>query len=250
VSYEHRFHTRERSRNLTPFAFNAAMIDLAEDFSGVQSVVVGHLLHDIAAEVVGESEDRTLALYDSLRQALSETAGEPLSAEVMERMDRLRHSVVLDQVTIFYDGTALLNAWNGGAIASLPWMEVEPTPDNSNSLASFFERMAGLSTMHGLPTPVALQEAERVWASLPVLVGTSLLHPSAGPAEDGSLMLSWNTDDDYLELEFFADGRWEVFYRDKAESGPTSVLSVDALQPGDTLPPEAVAKLQRFTQSV
>ena len=72
---------------------------------------------------------------------------------------------------------------------------------------------AYLASLVGTRFPIGqiVHVRERL-AALAGSAGGSFPPPQAGPGDDDSLMLVWNTADDHLEIEVFSDGRWEWFH--------------------------------------
>ncbi|MBI3947760.1 MAG: hypothetical protein HY321_17705 [Armatimonadetes bacterium] len=58
----------------------------------------------------------------------------------------------------------------------------------------------------------AARIALAAWIAVDVLLEFRLLIPDAAPGDCGQVLYSWETDEHYLDLEVFADGRAVFFY--------------------------------------
>ena len=74
--------------------------------------------------------------------------------------------------------------------------------------------LLNLSRQTGLPAMFE-ENAQSLWADLAEAASFLVPIPQAGPTAQDSFILSWNRSQWHFEIEIFADGRFEWFYRDR-----------------------------------
>jgi len=138
-----------------------------------------------------------------------ETAGSPLRS--------VRIPLSLTSSTSTSRGIDTRDSWEHLSSAFDVVLISAPNPITSveNERFKWTKYLSDMSA-RGRLSRVVTEAALELWTFLLERVPTIEV-PHAGPAEEGGLLMAWDRDRHYFEVEVFSSGRYDWFYRDHDE---------------------------------